>query len=58
MTCMNNLPAASPTQLLPTLTPMTTQTRALNQDLWQLLTKAEPLTAEEWALVEEFERKG
>ncbi|WP_258042958.1 hypothetical protein [Sphingomonas sp. NBWT7] len=42
---------------MPELTQTTVTARGLNQTLWRLLTKPEPLTAAEWALVEEFERQ-
>ncbi|QNE32989.1 hypothetical protein F1C10_14380 [Sphingomonas sp. NBWT7] len=57
MTNLNDASSATPPQPLPTLTKVTTKARNLNESLWQLLTKAEPLTAAEWAYVEELERQ-
>jgi hypothetical protein len=57
MTCPTNLAVTSDVQTMPELTQTTVTARRLNQTLWQLLTKPDPLTAAEWALVEEFERQ-
>jgi hypothetical protein len=54
---LNDAPCTMLTQPLPKLTTVTTQVRTLNEDLWELLTKAEPLTAAEWAYVEDLERQ-
>ena len=58
MTTTNTHALALPLRGLPTLSPVTSTARALNHDLWALLTKAEPLTPDEWAMVEELERQG
>ena len=45
------------TKSLPALTPIMTTARALNDRLWELLTRRGPLTPEEWAYVEDIERQ-
>ena len=58
MISSNTPTAAAALQPLPILPRVTTPTRTLNSALWRLLTKPEPLTAGEWALLEEYERRG